>query len=82
MAKEDMEVGFTLGDQSRMIRMESTLNTLATGVGNLPCAHEPPICTQENRLASLETTRRRGMGGFITLIIGAIVAFIASLFQN
>lgn len=82
MAKEDMEVGFTLGDQGRLVRMETTLNTLATTMSELPCAHEPPVCTQENRLASLETTRRRGVGGVITLIIGAIIAFVASLFQN
>ncbi len=82
MSKEDMEVGFTLGDQGRLVRMETTLNTLATNMSNLPCAHEPPICTQESRLASLETSRKRGIGAFIAAVVAAIGAAAAAIFKQ
>lgn len=81
MAKEDMEVGFTLGDQERMVRMEDVLGGLDTKLDNLPCQTGPPThCAQGLRITSLEDSRKKTVGAIITVAIGTFLAGVAAIF--
>ncbi len=82
MASEDTRIGFTVGDQERVVRMETILERIDEKLDQLPCQHEPPLCTQEARLGSLEKTRGRWYKGLITLVVGTLVAGIVAIFNT
>ena len=72
-------MAFTSEDRNVLISTATKVDLIEGWIGNLPCHQIPPVCTQESRLKSLETTRARGIGSIITSIILSVVAGISYL---
>jgi len=75
MAFTDEDRAVLVGTAVRVENMENWMN-------DLPCQQHPPECTQEERLKSLETTRKRAINTTLTALVGSVVAGIGYLFSR
>jgi hypothetical protein len=60
-----------------LIRTAVKVENMEGWMENLPCQQHPPECTQETRLKSLETTKKRAINSTLTALVGSVVAAIA-----
>ncbi len=67
-------MAFTQDDRDILIETKTKVENLEGWMESLPCKQHPPECTQEERLASLETTRNRAIGTTLTALVGSVVA--------
>ena len=72
-------MAFTDEDRNILIETATKVANVEGWMENLPCQQHPPECTQENRLKSLETTRSRGVGAVITILVLSAIAFLKML---
>lgn len=72
-------MAFTDDDRNILIEAATEVRNIKERLAHLPCEQEPPVCTQEIRLASLESTRNRTVGAVVTTAILSLVAGISYL---
>jgi hypothetical protein len=70
-------MAFTQEDRDTLIRTAVKVENMEGWMENLPCQQHPPECTQETRLKSLETTKKRAINSTLTALVGSVVAAIA-----
>lgn len=79
-------MAFTDEDRNVLIEAATKVKNIEGWMANLPCQQVPPVCTQEKRIANLETSRERGIKGVVAIGIGSVLTFIGiyirHLFQS
>lgn len=75
-------MAFTDEDRNILIETKTKVDNIERWMSNLPCQQHPPECTQENRIGSLETSRRRWYTGIVATAVGAIVAGVGALIRS
>lgn len=69
-------MAFTDEDRNVLIATATRVETFEKWMNDLPCQQHPPECTQEDRIASLETSRDRGVKAGVSVVIGAVLTAI------
>jgi len=85
MLKKDKPIDFTVGDQERLVTIEVVLNSIDRKIDKLPCQLEPPKCLANDRIKSLEESRKKWHDSLtyisLALFIG-LVTWLAHKFAD
>ena len=76
------EMAFTDEDRNVLIATATKVENIEGWIGSLPCQQQPPVCTQEGRLVSIErvavSTRNWVAGIVATILGGGALAILAA----
>lgn len=75
-------MAFTDEDRNVLISTATQVANIEKRLDHLPCEQDPPQCTQETRLKSLEVTRERAIKTTLTALVGSIIAGLGYLFTK